>query len=213
MADDQEPSFGWLVLRKAVADTKEFFGSTTRDVAMGAFLAVLGFANYWRRYGLPAVRDEFLSAFYSTFEPLLIVVAMVFVWHLWLAPAAIAYEAARTAFKQRNTTSKQPPQPKTQPPVKWAIWKQMERYKAQEFAAILAKNDPASSMSSTEQEAFLRLIIEQMRTKALSYVRRYSQDYLSGGTEEIDPNEFTEIKRIDAIKWAQSRDFDVSHIK
>jgi hypothetical protein len=131
---------------------------------------------------------------------------LLFIFHLWLAPSALIYEAAKSLSAGRAPT----PPPPTKP-INWLVWRQRQRYEVQEFAAILARNDPVSALLPNEQASFQKLILEQLKTNKLSYIEGYGENY--SGRYELGIDEFTEIEKDVAIKWAEARGFDVSHVK
>lgn len=202
-------SFGRLVFGRAISDTARFFKYTRRDLILGAITVLLGGTLAYLFVGKADTMKElaFIAAF--TLAPAGILMIAVFAWHLWLAPAAIAYEAALKALMRDNPPSTADATPKP-PTVNWEIWKHRSALNLVEFAAILAKTNPASSVSPLEKDEFLRLIKEDAMASKLPVWRdRYAE-----GHEQPDlwPANF-DVTKADAMKWAEAKGFDVSHIK
>ncbi|MDE2166108.1 MAG: hypothetical protein KGJ66_07200 [Alphaproteobacteria bacterium] len=80
-----EPSLGRLVFSVAVRNTCQAFGSTRRDFLVGVICVSFGFCSYWYFKGLPVAMEQAVSVAAFTFGPLGIVVAIVFLWNLFLA--------------------------------------------------------------------------------------------------------------------------------
>jgi len=145
--------------------------------------------------------------------PAVVLWFFLFVWHLWLAPAALAYEAIKAI---------PPPSPpekparavpeKKDPPINWIVWKQMPSYTLKEFAAILAKDEPSSMKTPYEQAAFFKLIMSEAESGKLPYIREMLEGYGRPIERALDAD--SRIWREDAIKWADAHDgCDVSQIR
>jgi len=204
MADSKpEPSFGWLVFGKAISDTVQFLRYTARDIALGAISLLLGGVLAYLFVGKADTVREFVFIGAFTFAPAGIVMFAVFLWHLWLAPAALAYEAVKVA--SLRTVSDVPfkiPERK----INWSIWKKLDTFTVAEMASILAKRDPAAGSSSNEEYSFKQLLLQDIWQSKLPVFERVTNS--SGG-----PADETQVLRTAAIKWADKNGFDVSHIK
>src|ERR1051325_830687 len=165
------PSFSRQVFGYAVSHTRRALASKTRDAAWALPLALLGFAIYYFRFGWPAMSHQFVDALYTTIAPIIIAVAGVFLWHLWLAPAALAYEAARAARPTVAPTVAQQQSPRPQQ-INWAIWKRLQRYRLTDFASILAKRDPLLNSATTEELAFSKLLLQDANERKLNLASR-----------------------------------------
>ncbi|GAA0546203.1 hypothetical protein FHS83_000725 [Rhizomicrobium palustre] len=210
MVDETTPSFGRSVLGKAFSDTKLFFRYTMRDAILAITTLALG---VWFAYTFIGKTDTvkeiaFMAAF--TFAPLFIVALTIFIWHLWLAPAAITYEAMKSvqqAIDGANIASAA-----KEHSINWAPWKYRSKFTIYEFAKILAKTDPASQAMSMEGSAFARLILEDVNNRALPYIQEYDAGY--GGTKyRVKTSYDTSVKREDALQWAAAKDFSTEHIR
>ncbi|HJW40454.1 MAG TPA: hypothetical protein VJ476_04395 [Rhizomicrobium sp.] len=199
----QDPSFGWLVFRKAVSDTIQFLEYTTRDIVLGAITLIMGGALAYFFVGRADTVKEFAFIAAFTLAPAGIVMSFVFLWHLWLAPAAIAYEAAKT---MSQAVARSPAAAEVRKPqVNWAIWKHLNEYTVQEFSSILAQRDPEAGGGSNEEFTFRRLMVQDIDDDNLEFEKR-KLDSL-GKTSQS-----TVLNRNEAMKWAKKHGFNVSHI-
>jgi hypothetical protein len=213
MAAPSAPSFGRLVFGRALSETWHLFNSKLKDALYVVLSIIVGFPLYALFWGLPngmprAMTDVIPIVMFS-FVPLGIFVACVFLWNLWLAPIALAYEATK-----ENSLSDSPlllAKKVVRP--NWAIWKHMQEYSVRQFAAILANNDPMSAMVTSELATFQQLILEEIETEKLAYIPEYQTNPHSG-TRHVKPiDERTKIRKEAAIQWAESKSFNVAHIK
>ncbi len=219
MADEQnDSSFGRQVFDRAWFGAWNFFGSRMRDIAIfGASLVFSGLLT-WFLFDLNETWAQVMSVLIFTVAPAVAIWLLLFLWHFWLAPSAIAYEAARKAYAQN-------PEQKNRnfsvrigagPPVNWAIWKQRNSISLMEFAAILAKNDPGTIPDNPEntrpgdERNFLRLLQEEAGRNAIpTRPNQYAERFY---TPALYPGYF-DVQRADAIKWAEAKGFDVAHFK
>lgn len=210
MAEAKEPlSFGRLVFGKAVSDTIGFLRYTTRDLILGAVTLALGAGLAYVFVGKADTMKELVFVAAFTFAPAGIVLISVFVWHLWLAPAALAYEAfQKTIPEPRPNIASRLPGPK--PSTNWAAWKARATYTLAEFGAILAREDPGLEIETPGRESFTRLLAEAARTGQL--VIRTGPYYDTGDSPDIYPNHFI-IEKQPALTWAKGKGFDVSHVE
>ncbi len=96
--------------------------------------------------------------------------------------------------------------------IDWNLWKQMDKYTARELPRILAKIEPTDSQISDRAKAIQRLLFEHLKEKKIPYIETYFE--MDRGTRMEKPVSFdTEIKRPDALKWAETNSIDISHIK
>jgi len=200
-----EPSFGRLVFGRALADTGRFLGYTKRDIILGGITLALGGFLAYVFVGKADTLKEFAFIAAFTFAPAGIVMIAIFVWHLWLAPSVLAYEAVRSAAALSTTA---PKQISTAPTVNWAIWKQRSQYNLAELSSILAKEDP-HGMSSHSATAFLDLLKEEVMGRKLATIK----DSEAGPYQTADlwPTYYS-LPKDAALKWAADKGFDLSHI-
>jgi hypothetical protein len=102
---------------------------------------------------------------------------------------------------------------KVSQPVNWAIWKEMPTYTIAQLAAILAKLDPMALRSSPDKEAYEILLLQELKAKRLIHIREMKGSPYGSGEYPKPIDRTTPIKREDAIAWAESKGYDVSHIK
>lgn len=209
MAEGSEPSFGWLVFRRAWFGALGFFESWRRDLLAASVSFAVGESIYYRTHGLPATWADGVDNLIHLLAPVVVLWALLFVWHLWLAPSALAYEAARKAAAAAPVApigSEQTRRPRV---INWAIWKQRDKFTLSEFASVLAKVDPSKPGNDADRDAMLKLIQEDAMARKFPLIK----DRLAGAYCQPDlyPLDFS-IKKEDAIKWASQRGFDVSHI-
>ena len=205
MAEGTEPSFGRLVFGKALSDTGQFLKYTRRDLIIGCVTMVLGILLAYLVVGKTDTMKEivFFTAF--TLAPAGAVMFAIFIWHLWLAPSALAYEAARSAVARATAV---PNETWTTSLIDWAIWRQRDRYNLVELSSILAKEDP-NGISSSNASAFLDLLKENTMSHKLTVIK----DSEAGPYQTADtwPTYFSVPKNA-ALKWAADKEFDLSHI-
>lgn len=103
MAEEPEKSFGRLVLARAWFAAWAFFESKTKDAVLFVSFLVVGGVAYYCLFGLPATKDQIVPVLIFTVGPMVALWLLLFVWHLWLAPAALAYQAAREALARPPT--------------------------------------------------------------------------------------------------------------
>lgn len=200
MAEGQESSFGQKVLRRAWRETWEFFDSTLSKAVASAIMVLLGWIAYYLSYGLSATKDQIVPILFFTVGPFLAFWALIFIWHLWLAPLAFTYEAARELARMPGLA------PPPAPVVAWAPWIRRSQYSSNEFAAILANEDP-STQPSYKRMGFYRLILEEAKAGKLPTVRK-RLNAPPGGL----PDDFS-IPSDAALKWAKDKGFDLSHFE
>jgi hypothetical protein len=91
--------------------------------------------------------------------------------------------------------------------VNWRPWISMESYTAHELALIIAKADPASMRLSSEAIGYLRGLKRAMSEKKLKY-RPDDPDY-----PHLPPSSKARIAKKDALAYAKSKDYDMSHVE
>ena len=103
------------------------------------------------------------------------------------------------------------PEEEPAPPINWAIWRERSEYSFEEFAMVLAKDDPAASSMSPEAESFQRLLIEAAERGDL----RARRPTVSDGTRlvAVGHSYKSRVGKVDAVAWAESKQFVVDHIK
>lgn len=215
----KEKTFGQVVLGRAWWSSWRFFEDVWNDLRVGAVAILLTIYQHYQAHGFSVSLEDGWSAVVTFLIPFVAVWALLFVWHLWLAPAALAYEAAKEASEAAKARPTPPaqrnnePQAPTHKPINWSIWKQMDTYSVRQFAAILANEDPASGISSTETSAFLKIIRDDIDAGRLPYIKEYGISF-EGRRFEKSVNNDTEIKKAHAIAWADAHDnFNVSRVR
>ncbi len=165
-------------------------------------------------HGWPDTWKDAMDNLIHIAAPAVAIWVLLFIWHLWLAPSALVYEA----LKEAQSFAKGPPLPaevlKREKPINWAIWKQRPTFTLKEFANILARAEPTSNLG-TEATAFVRLIGDDIAQKVLAC--QFTQTKYSGYTMgNFPPAQYPHMYKLQkeaAIKWAKSKNFDVSSIK
>jgi hypothetical protein len=207
---NSDPSFSWLVLKRAWFGALGFFESWQRDLVAFFFSFGIGEAIFYRTHGWPATWSDGMDNLIHLVTPVVVLWVLLFVWHLWLAPAALAYEAARQSVthpkskKFSDNIGTTPPKPE----VNWAIWKQRSNYRLTELASILAKIDPNGN-DTPESEGFLDLLKEDAMARRLPC--RPNRLAESRYQPDLYPASF-DVQKTDALKWAAEKGFDLSHV-
>jgi len=214
MAEDTEPSFGKLVGLRAWWAAWKFFEDVRHDIALGAIAIFLAAYQQYTSHGLSVSLRGAGEAVVAFLLPFVIVWLLLFIWHLWLAPAALAYEAMRKAAHDAATVIAQrasaPAKGVREPPkVNWAVWRLMDSYTLKEFSSILVKRDPKAGGNTNEEYSFQQLVGAQIIKGNVLGARlvRYSFS-----PYDVDPDDTT-VTRLGGIAWAEANNFDVSHIK
>jgi hypothetical protein len=209
MSGTEQPTFSSLVFGKAISETRQFFGSKPRDLALATVSIATGFGLYWYFQGWPVAMEQFASVAAFTLAPLGLVLLAVFFWNLWLAPAALAYEAAK-AISTHQSIEEIRLETSMYESVNWAIWKQRSSYRITEFASILAEIDP-NTLDTAEVKAFLSLLKEEVSGGKLKAARR--KGFETGQYSVMESPSVYEISKSNALAWAKAKNFDVSHIE
>jgi len=207
---DETLTFGQQVGRRAWFSAWAFFESRTRDAVLFTVIVAIGGGTYYKLYGWPAAWEQIVSILIFTVGPIVALWLLLFLWHLWLAPTALAYEAAREAVQFTSLPDDYVPL-STRPAVNWAPWQRRTKYNLLELASILAKVEPSGSTGSDSEEAsYLELLKEETTTGRLRFQRnRRAEDYYQ---PDVWPT-FFDVEKVDAMKWAESKGFDLSHIQ
>ena len=152
---------------------------------------------------------------FFTVGPIIAFWLAVFIWHLWLSPGALVFEAIEQQAAAQQESSSTPlgtgalsvsPREKA---INWAIWSQKSAYNLKQLAGILAKVDPSRDDRSPDRIAYLKLLQEEAMAGKLRLVRdRLAKSYWQ---PDLYPAYFS-ITKEDAISWAKSKNFDLSHI-
>ena len=145
--------------------------------------------------------------------PVVLLWLLLFVWHLWLAPAALAYETAREAVIAKrsdgNASAVRAPSMPRVKPINWAVWKERQSYNLIELAAILGQIDPSNVNEEKTDKAYLKLLQEDAMNRKLPV--KGDRNAESYQMPDLWPSYFT-VAKTDAIKWAADKHFDLSHI-
>ncbi len=204
------PSFERQVLARAWFGAWAFFESWRRDIGVFVFSLVVGGWAFWKVHGWHAAWSDAMDVLIHVAAPAVILWLLLFVWHVWLAPSAIVYEELRKA----QTAAPIEKAGSGQKPTNWGIWRQMDFWTIKQFSAILARDDPALTKMGTEQSAFFRLIIADVKANKLPHIKEMVQSVWGNqGTYERPIDVDTKIRKADAIRWAKAHDgFDTSHV-
>lgn len=200
MAEEGEPSFSRLVFGKAVSDTARFLAYTKRDLIFGVITVALGAGLAWYFVGKADTMKEmvFFAAF--TVAPAGIVMIAVFIWHLWLAPAALAYEV----YKGGSASAVGPdPEVNLTPMRLRAVWD------VPSFAEVLRAVDP-KARTPGHRFSYKVTILDALKHRGLKYIRVASHRVQGG---YYPPSDSSEIAKEDAIEWAEKNGFDMSKVK
>lgn len=217
--DKNEPSFGHLVWARAWWSSWSPFRDRRLDIVLGLISLIVLAVRKSNTPEFPQSLDDWSADIVSVLAPFVIVWFILFVWHFWLAPAALAYEAAKEAARVRTdlpvlTYQEQKTEAKPEPrKPDYAIWKQRSSYNVNEFAALLDNSDPSERPLTPNARAYKRLLLEAVQNKKISYTPEYGLNEWDGRRYEMSVNEFTQIPRAVALSWAESKSFDVSRLK
>lgn len=210
--DETKVSYTRLVFRLAWANTWALIKDRTVDAVVVALSAPIGGVGFGLIYGWAEMTKEIVTVIAFAVLPAGLFFIFAFLWNLCLASDELVYEAIKS-IQRPSGEAPSPASTKAVPtPINWDVWRQVPRYKIQELAAILARTDPSSNRTNHEQAAFQRLILEEVAANKLEYVKEYGvgldgRRYLS----EVNLSSF--ILRENAIAWAKTKRFDVSHIE
>lgn len=206
MAEGSDISFARLVINRAWFSAWAFFESKVRDAILFAVLFATGGGAYYRLYGWPAAKEQIVPVIIFTVGPMVALWMVLFIWYLWLAPSALAYEAA---MARPSTSSSNVPPPVLEKQINWAVWKQRSAYSLIEFSSILAKELPTGSTEEASSAAFLKLLQEDAMNRRLPIVKdRNAESYFQPDTWPA----YFSVKRADALSWANDKGFDVTHV-
>jgi hypothetical protein len=90
-----------------------------------------------------------------------------------------------------------------------AVWKQRESYNLHELALVFAKEDPSGTPKSTDALGFLKLLQEDaMNRKLATQKDRHAEPSYK---PDLFPDYFN-VQKTDVMKWAGTKEFDISHI-
>lgn len=207
----EERSYSALVFRRAWRNTWTLLKNTTTDALVGIPSLLIGAAIFLMVYGRSEMTKEIVKFIAFVLAPAGLFLVFFFLWNLYLASDELIYEAIKNMPKPPSEAPLPAPAKPTYKPVNWAIWKQRSKYAVREFAAILAKDDPASLSVTHEQSSFRALILEAIGEKKLKYIPSYYQSF--DGRRENDIDADTELSKSNAIAWAESCGFSVDHVK
>lgn len=205
MGGDDKKSLERQVLERAWRGTWAFFGSWQRDLAVFSLTLAVVAANYYLRSGWPTDWWAVMDYLAVLVAPVCILWLLLFVWHFWLAPFGVIYQAWMDSIPEqpliRNVAI-------PARPINWTPWKLREKYELRQFARILVGRDPNGS-DTNECHAYLDVLKQEVNSGKLkahllrdSYTRRMQ-------AARYD----TEIDRAVAIKWAKDHVIDISHIE
>lgn len=213
MATGEPPSYSGLVFRLAWANTWALLKDRTRDVIFGIPTMLIGAAIFLLLYGWAEMKHEVITFLAFVLAPGGLFLIFAFFWNLCLASDQLVYDAIKSLPLTPGLPAKPAvPAPKQKPPVNWSVWKAREKLSLADFAAILARNDPAAMGETTEQAAFLALLLEAANAGKFPIIPTYFESF-GGRRTAREVDEDTEVEKKVAIDWADSKRFDVAHIK
>ena len=212
----KEYSFTRLVWGYAISHTWKAFRSKVWDAFYVLISSIIGVPLFIWMFGVPEATKEALGLIGFAFVPLGIFFICGFVWNLWLAPSALAYDAVNNRLQLLSSPSSAPVEIRPNPP-DFTLWNKRNSYSIREFAALLDGIDPAAGMNTNRAQGLERLLIEEASGGRLDYARRYktvSTNVFDGTTKkiEVSPDVTTQIARKAAIDWALAKNIDVSKL-
>jgi hypothetical protein len=200
----EQSLFGWLVFRRAVENTWALLRHKAFDGLVTVFSLTIGLPIFFKLYGIPGVTERGWEFLAFVFAPGGTFVLLVFLWYIFLAPTELIYES------QKGNASRIS---KAVPAINWQIWRQVSEYKISEFAAIMTREDPISGIITDKQATYIRLLIQDASAKKLVYIPAFGTELVTYTKYQKEVDENTKIPRAEAIKWAETKGFDVSNIK
>jgi len=93
-------SFGRKVGRRAWVSAWLFFDAKPKHAATFVVLFIGGGIAYYWLYGLPAAWEQAVVILIFTVGPIVALWCLLFLWQMWLAPAALVYEQAMQAERR-----------------------------------------------------------------------------------------------------------------
>jgi len=94
----------------------------------------------------------------------------------------------------------------------WLPWQGLQEVTVEEFAKILSQEDPVAMQKSSQASGYQKRILEAVKAKEIPYVQQYYKDsYSRDIPADIDYE--TPISLPDALRWAESLGFPVSHMR
>jgi hypothetical protein len=210
MPANEMPSFGRLVIQLAWKNTWAVYRPRLKSLVVAIAPFVIGCAVFLFFFGWPDVTAQVWKFLAFTVVPGIAIPIVAFVWNICLAPAELVYEAIKELPVQEAAVIPA----KDNEQIDWSIWKQRSQYTISEFAAIMVGRDPIGSNITHKQSAARELIFRDVEADKLSHIAEYDKDKNGFfGASEIRLSYLTLIEKDAAIAWAESKDFDVSHIK
>lgn len=213
--ESKRQSFGQLVLARAWWSSWKFFRDARHDLTVGALAIVLTIYQQATQQH-PLTMWDVAAGVVTFIMPFVIVWALLFLWHFWLAPAALAYEAARDVAKAGSpvATDVSPYAREVRPPPPdYQVWRLRGTYTVREFAALLDDADPFAGTITHRILGLQRLLIEHMEQGKLPYVRVARDNWINNQAQTLAPSEHTQMKRADALSWAEANKFPVSKLQ
>ena len=168
-----------------------------------------------RFMGWPDTWKDAMDNLIHIAAPAVAIWVLLFIWHLWLAPSALVYEA----LKEAQSFAKGPPLPaevlKREKPINWAIWKQRPTFTLKEFADVLRACGTYQQFGNRSDRFCSTDTGDDIAQKVLAC--QFTQTKYSGYTMgNFPPAQYPHMYKLQkeaAIKWAKSKNFDVSSIK
>ncbi len=150
------------VLRKALRDTRRFFGWNIRSIIVAAAFPV-GFLLFWRLRGIDAAMTELYVLAAFTLAPIGAFALLLFLWNLFLAPSRLTAEQIRglrgdiaktfgRAKRELGIFDFEPPD--------YGAWRKVEAATIFEIARLCAGEEPLAMPVTGRENPFERLIIE-----------------------------------------------------
>lgn len=100
MGHGKNKSFGRLIAVRAFEGTLSTFRTDRTAVLVAVALVVVSLLIQCIANGWQAMMAEWGNALLFTLLPIAVVGSVIFLWNLWIAPAAIAFETARKALAE-----------------------------------------------------------------------------------------------------------------
>ena len=191
--EERDSGYSSLVLRTGWHNTKRAFGSFRRDAIVAISSIFIGALTYWLFFGLHGTVEQVVPIVFFTLGPMAILVIAVTLWSFVIAPAEVVFQALPRDFTTIRAEKPQEPD--------YLIWRRRENLSIYEFSALLDNVDPESPVRTTNQKAYLALLLEQASLKKLGYE-----------ADVFEPTIDSQLDKKVAIAWAQLNGFDVHRL-
>jgi hypothetical protein len=205
MVGSKEPSFGWVVLKRAGGDTLGFLRHLWVGVALVGGSLATGSLLFGGLIGWSTVKQEWIIFIAFTLAPAGLFVFAAFLWNLSIAGEKLIYEAIGSI--QSAAPSQE--QEENTPPVSLRAYQIQSLWDVMDLASILSALDDSSLSYATKYISWKRTILDAMNADKLKYIAQR----IEGRGGYYRPSDGTKIRKADAIEWAEGIKFDMSQLK